>query len=284
MGEYNRDSNENHHYRGLELFCISSSLGPNASTYRANVLGMVLPPSNRYAVTSKTRKIFANRDQGVILNIARSRLAVPSQLAFLALNATATLLGTIYHGKTPDLYEHNMHNTFGWLLMWIVVSQTLMIVLRRHGLIAAHEDHRGSERGHYQAVTLEAMQQHQANHPRQPGDYRYSHDSGHGTEPESSNSQSSSPMRNSDEDPFHKCESPQDDDLDVEGAENRTLLRVGGSAPGGFLTRVRSRLSRRTIRAIDIIINVIDRVIVVLGFIGIITGVVVYGGIFVSDL
>ena len=204
------------------------------------------------------------------------------QLAFLALNAAATLLGTVYHGKTPDLYEQNTHNSFGWLLMWIVIAQTFMVVLRRRSPVALLSDNQSEEEGNHQAVTQEAMQQHQTYHPRQPGGYRYSHDSGHGTEPESSNSQSSSPIRDSDEDPFRKVEGAHEGELDVEVPESRTLLR-GGPAAGGFLTRVRLKLSRRTMKAVNIISNAIDRVILLLGFVGIITGIVIYGGIFVSN-
>ena len=36
-------------------------------------------------------------------------------------------------------------------------------------------------------------------------------------------------------------------------------------------------------KVINIISNAIDRVILLLGFVGIITGIVVYGGIFVSN-
>lgn len=221
-----------------------------------------------------------------MLNLCRSRLAVFSQLSFLGLNAIALVFGILYQSKVPDLYEHNVHNRFGWGLMCIVIAQTVMIVLRYVGGSTMDKAQDWNSRKSYQPVTSEAIERHQERLPRQPGDYRYSHDSGHGTEPVSRSSQSSSPLRSSDEDPFRKIEREHDGDIDfVELAENQTLI-TSGDAPeaSGILTRVKARFSKRTIGAMEIISDGIDRMMLVLGFIGISTGVVAYTGIFVSIL
>lgn len=51
-----------------------------------------------------------------MLSIARSRLVLPSQLAFLAINALALVLGVIYNHQTPDLYSNNAHSKIGWII------------------------------------------------------------------------------------------------------------------------------------------------------------------------
>ena len=219
--------------------------------------------------------------QGVILNISRSRFALLSQIIFLGLNAVALLFGTIYQNETPELYEGNVHSSFGWLLTWIVVAQTIMVILRQFGGRDPRKRQQSWRSGEYQAVTQDAMQQHQVNQRQRPDQYRYSHDSGHGTEPDSSNSQSCSPISQSDEDPFRKIEQSHDDEMDVESIEGRGLFR-GGHAVTGFLIRLTSRLSNRTLKVLNITSNLVDRAILLLGFLAITTGIVVYGGIFVS--
>ena len=156
-----------------------------------------------------------------------------------------------------------------------------MVIVRQFGAHIPRKEQQSCSNGDYQAVTQDAMQQHQIHQPQRPDLNRYSHDSGHGTEPESSNSQSCSPIGHPDEDPFRKIEQSHDDEMVVENMEDRSLLR-GASAVTGFLIRLNLRLSNRTLKAIDIISNLIDRVILLLGFLAITTGIVVYGGIFVS--
>ena len=265
-----------------ELLHISSPLKPNARPHCDDVSGMVFSAPDRYIVP-KAWSVMVDTDygKGVVFNITHSRLSVITQFTFLGLNTIALLFGALYQAQTPNLYEHNVHGSFGWLLTCIVLAQTLMVMLRRYGISAIHRIQNSHARGHYQPVTQEAMHHHQISQPRQPGHYRCSHDSGQGTELESSNSQTSSPLRKFDEDPFRKIEQAHDGD-DGESSDGRSSLR-GDAAVGGILTHMTSRYSGHIVKAIEIVRNAIDRVILVLGFVAISSGVVVYGGIFVSD-
>jgi len=44
-----------------------------------------------------------------MLSIARSRLVLPVQLLFLAVNAFALMLGVVHARATPDLYANDSH-------------------------------------------------------------------------------------------------------------------------------------------------------------------------------
>ncbi|KAJ9615256.1 hypothetical protein H2200_001330 [Cladophialophora chaetospira] len=58
----------------------------------------------------------------VMFSIAKSRLALPVNLAFFIINSLGVIVGTIYNAITPDLYEHNAHHSIGWIATWIATT------------------------------------------------------------------------------------------------------------------------------------------------------------------
>jgi len=76
-----------------------------------------------------------------MFSIARSRYNFPTQLAFSALNAVGVILALIYNTQTPDLYPHNFHHTYAWILTWIVCAQAFMALIRIYADKKYDSDH-----------------------------------------------------------------------------------------------------------------------------------------------
>jgi hypothetical protein len=205
-----------------------------------------------------------------MLSISRSWYRLPIQFLFLAFNAVGVLLVTFYNVSTPDLYPNNAHHKLGWILTWVVCAQAVM------GVISAYAG-RKDDRGAFVPVSTENIEQHQRIHNIiQAQLYRFSNDSGQGTEPntESLRSQSIS-SRDSDENRLPNEHEEEDQD------EKYGLMH--GSKVDRFLSKkVPGLLSSRALRVFQFIYNVVDRVILILGFVALTTGIVTYGGLFVS--
>jgi hypothetical protein len=67
-----------------------------------------------------------------MLSIARSRYILPSQFAFLVVNALALLIGVVYNHKTPELYENNSHSKTGWIVTWIASAWVFMALAQTY--------------------------------------------------------------------------------------------------------------------------------------------------------
>lgn len=218
-----------------------------------------------------------------MLSIARSRLALPVQLSFLGVHSIGLLLGTIYTNRAPDLYENNAHNRLGWIVTWVVVGQCIVGVIKlATSLVASHNDHDAEERVTFLPVSRQEMAEHRPSQSaHSPDPYRYSDDSGHFT---ASRSHSISSSRNPSEEEQQKLrdyEAARNED-DNDSTEKHGLL----SSPKveRFAHRISALVSRRTMRVLNIAHNAVDRSILLLGFITLVTGAVVYGGAFVSPL
>ena len=219
---------------------------------------------------------------GVMLSVARSRLAVLVQLGFLGINGVALLLGTIYNSKTPDLYESNSHHKLGWVVIWIVLAQSIMAVIKLYASrlrpVMGHAQLHGFAPT---PVSAEAMaQHHQMQETYVPGRGRYSDDNGHGTASETPRTHSMSGTTDCGDEFRHDFQKAQDAESEADLTEKRSLL--GHSAVDRFLSNMPNKIPRRMMTAIDVVHQTVNYSILLLGFIAITTGVVVYGGIFVS--
>jgi hypothetical protein len=212
-----------------------------------------------------------------MLSIARSRYSLLVQFAFLAVNSVGLLLATIYNASTPDLYPNNAHHKLGWVVTWMVVAQFVM------GIITAYTGRQTKKsEPAYVPVSRDAMREHHRwQGLRSPQAGRFSNDSGQGTErnTESLRSQSISSSSGDDQLP-----SPLER---VEAEEPRVVERqglLGGSRVDQFLRkRIPGLLSSRVLRAGQFLYDVVDRVILLLGFAALSSGIVTYGGLFVSS-
>ena len=210
---------------------------------------------------------------GVLLSISRSRYTLPVQFAFLLVNATGILLATAYNASTPDLYPDNAHHKLGWLLTWVVSAQVMI------GVISAYS--KQQERA-YIPISSEAMAEHQRMEDLRFGEhYRFSNDSGQGTEPntESLRSQSISSTGRDDYQLPDVRRQHEEEDHEAEKQDLRKANRLdrflGRKLPG--------LLPSRILRVFRFFFDVVDRLVLILGFVALATGIVTYGGLFVSD-
>lgn len=208
-----------------------------------------------------------------MLSIARSRLALPSQFLFMVVNAFGLLLGIIYNSQTPDLYENNAHGKIGWIITWVVSAQSIL------ALIFAYAGRGESKPSSFEdAMFLPVATDEPENvYPSGPRhEYRWSRDSGQGTEPTSSIHSPGSP-----------CEPPAEYDGFGKPEEDLPTRSSGwqGRLHNNFVNRflwnfVPEILSNRALRISNGVYNVIDRIILPFGFVALVSGAVTYGGIF----
>ena len=217
---------------------------------------------------------------GVVFSTTRSSLALPTQFLFLVVNGAGVFFGTIYNVKTPDLYENNAHHKIGWIATWVMTAQVVMGLLFFYSGRTKRSSAPAHERAAFLPVSIESMAQHNQMHQAAGySNYRWSGDSGQGTERSSSHqSRDISPT-----DPIRYTKPEVDDDEDDEDdnvPQRRGFLR--NSFVDRYLSqRIPGLVSRRLQRGLEILYEIIDRTILVLGFIALSTGGVTYAGIFV---
>ncbi|MCJ1477044.1 hypothetical protein MMC13_005715 [Lambiella insularis] len=210
---------------------------------------------------------------GVMLSIARSRLASPTQLVFLLFNAFGLLFGIVYNGKTPDLYENNAHHKIGWVATWVVLIQAMWGIVRRYRHpMPANEKHDGNAIAQHQRVPdLSSATQ-----------YRYSRDSGQGTEPNSPRTSLPSflpSLQASDDSEASSHAHGQSDRLEEEALEKETLLKE--NVYGRSMSTKLSWLNEiRGAKCLHLLYETTDRIVLFLGFVVLLTGGVTYGGFF----
>ena len=66
----------------------------------------------------------------MILNIAKSNLRYPSQIAFLGLHGIGTIFGLAYNSRTPDLYPKASHNGLGWALSALIFAHFIIGIVK----------------------------------------------------------------------------------------------------------------------------------------------------------
>ena len=211
-----------------------------------------------------------------MLSVARSRLALIIQLSFLGLHSLGLLLATVHSSKVPDLYKNNVHNKIGWIVTLIVVAQCSIGLVKLAANIVKPREVRTEERVAFLPVSTEALVQHQSTGYQDA--YRYSQDSGHFTASEPSRSQSFSSTHDQEEEE-RKLREYQDAQAEADYTEKQGLL--GNTKIQRAASRISAKISKRTMKLLNIIYTVIDFIILPYGFIAIVTGIVVYGGVFV---
>ncbi|KAJ5781858.1 uncharacterized protein N7518_010341 [Penicillium psychrosexuale] len=212
----------------------------------------------------------------VMLSIARSRLAILSQFLFLAFNAFGVLLGVIYNSQTPDLYENNAHHKLGWVATCAVSTQVVLALLFAYaGRGESNKSNTPSyEHAAFLPVATDDNDNERACFNGAMREHRWSRDSGQGTDSNSSSIHS----------PGSCCESPTDydgfekpDELPKDTAPQGWIRHTG---VGRFLSKtVPGLIPGRALRVLNVVYNIVDRVILPFGFVCIATGAVTYGGI-----
>lgn len=218
---------------------------------------------------------------GVMLSVARSRLALPTQISFLGLYILGLWLGTVYSARTPDLYENNAHNKVGWIITWIVVVQCVIGLIKLAVSFQKPQEVDAEERTAFLPMSTQALtQHHQAIYS--PDEYRYSRDSGHYTASEASRSQSVSSMQDHESEEHQKFLEYQNPHADIDAEYAKKQRYLGNTKAQRVATRIAVMMSQRTKRALNVAFDAINCMGLPLGFVAMVSGAVVYGGVFVS--
>jgi hypothetical protein len=225
---------------------------------------VVLPVGKRF--DSSVERDDVDNDTAVMFSIARSRFTIPAQFAFLAVNGLGLFTSIIYNAKTPDFYPDNAHHKLGWAVSWIATVWFLMTFLNLYMA-------RYGKSKEILAMTADNIAQYDR---LQDQDLRWSRDSGHDSATLCSGSRSPS----SDSVPLHKFEMPEEGDEENESEEQGFIQN---SPVNRFLSRSIPRVSSgRAVTAFKVVFTLIERCMPVLGFASLISGGVVYGGLYVS--
>jgi hypothetical protein len=214
---------------------------------------------------------------GVMFSVAGSRYTFPTQALFFILNAIGVFLSVVYDAKTPDLYENNAHHKIGWIFTWVLSAWILM------GLANLYARRSGSRRNSGQKISVANMTRYQRLQSEQePENVRWSGDSGQGTE-RNSYSLFGSGSPGTDTEAHHFDETlPAYQNIDGdEELEKRGFLR--NTRIDRFLSRNMHRIAfSKAFKISRVLDTIIERVIIMMGWIALMTGFVTFGGIFVS--
>ncbi|KAI0424885.1 hypothetical protein F5Y09DRAFT_347256 [Xylaria sp. FL1042] len=222
----------------------------------------------------------------VMLSIARSRYTLAAQFLFLLTNAIGVLVGIIYNANTPDLYPNNAHHKLGWLVTWVVGAQVLVgLVARVAGMMSkpSHLGHGKEEEQSFIPVSTEAMaEHHRMNHGMLSSPYRQSNDSGQGTErnTESLRSGSVSTMVGHESPIEPERRRHYEDDDEEEDVVFKPAEMHSSSASQSFITKIASKISDKAWKVIMLGYALVDRTILILGYITLCTGLITYARFF----
>lgn len=230
-----------------------------------------------------------------MLSIARSRYRLLAQFAFLVTNIGGMIVGIFYNASTPDLYPNNAHHKLGWVVTWLVGAQFVIGLLASVAGVFKKKPSDGNsrERQGFMPVSTQAIEEHNSHvKPADNDAYRFSNDSGQGTEPSSdalrSPSLSSSPgdvPRLHDVNLHDKEYDDGDDSYDVDshsGSEPLGPMLPASGKAVSTIQKIAGKISDRFWKVLILAYNVVDRAILPLGFVALCTGIVTFGRFFVS--
>ncbi len=228
-----------------------------------------------------------------MFSIARSRYALPVQFLFLAVNAIGLFFGVAYNIKTPDLYVNNAHHGIGWVSTWMVTALFITNLLSRYSKSGKERFH--SPRGE-RAACLPMSVENMAQHNSEPSEgYGWPEHRRQGSSDSSTlHSQDAPPTLGRRRDTFDEFNKPAPD-LESEDEEEVQLSRHCGqkfcrlrnnciaAVNKYLLARLPKMASIKVLRTVKFVYNVLDRLMLLLGFIAMVTGFITYCGLFVSN-
>ncbi|KAK0610446.1 hypothetical protein B0T17DRAFT_511946 [Bombardia bombarda] len=221
----------------------------------------------------------------VMLSIARSRHRLLAQFIFLAANAGGVLLGAIYNASTPDLYPNNAHHKIGWIATWLIGAQGVVGLLASvAGILKRRAPDRASRDGERQSfipVSTEAIAEHESRFPKA---FRFSNDSGQGTEPNTESLRSHS-LSGADSPPIPlrdvRSEYKEADDDEVSLVDIPLVPRSGVARI--VVQKAAQVISSRFWKVLMFGYNFVDRTSLILGFIALCTGLITFCRFFEGD-
>ncbi|KAF8475936.1 hypothetical protein BDZ91DRAFT_710619 [Kalaharituber pfeilii] len=204
---------------------------------------------------------------GLSLGLSRSRLYYPSQVAFLGSNFLGLAASVIYNGRTPDLYPNNSHHKMGWVIMGLLTLHTLMGIFSFSINPVAFE---GSEnRSEYVPLYTIGEDDEQEAKEALASPRRNSGDSGLGAERLSSSE--------------HSVEAGNQRQLHREEQLGSISRPLYAGQVGAFFQHYCPYMFNTTIMKVNAaLFSIMLRLLPIIGFVLITTGVVVFTGIFVG--
>jgi hypothetical protein len=204
-----------------------------------------------------------------MLNIAKSNLRYPSQIAFLGLHGVGTIFGLAYNSRTPDLYPKASHNGLGRALSVLVIAHFIIGVVK--DFIGRTSDlGTKDERAPFIAEATGRMtmeEEHNTHASNQPST--------------SSSSRAASPYPELSE---SSIENDSETLFDVH-LHYKSRLKHGYDEPMTWSRRwANVSGSNLLVRILDLWFGIVDRGLLILGFVAICTGIVTMAGIFVRIL
>lgn len=218
-----------------------------------------------------------------MLTIARSKLSLPIQVTFFIVNSVGVIPAIIYNSKTPDLYPHNAHHSVGWLLTWITVTQICLALLTASVKQGEGRSKIEEHLPFIQSSPHPIEELRWAPDPENGPGYRFSGDSGHGTEQNTESLRSHSSSSLEDE---REAMSGLNQKYDQDDPDEALNSKVNRQLPMKRLYTALSRkvplfISSRIAGLLGMLEAIITRTILIQGFVGLTTGAVTYAGIFV---
>ncbi|QDS71329.1 hypothetical protein FKW77_002092 [Venturia effusa] len=212
----------------------------------------------------------------VMFSIAKSRFTLPSQAIFFILNALGLFLGTVYNARTPDLYENNAHHKMGWIITWLALVWVIMGIVNTYAKYVSERRQSGQQISHANLARYARIHQ-----SPEIQDVRWSNDSGQGTERNSA-SLFGSPGAESEDRNFDEA-LLEYNDVDLgeisDEAEKHSFLR--NTRVDRFLSQNINRIAfGKTLVVNRILYTVIERMIILMGWAALATGVITFSGIF----
>lgn len=186
-----------------------------------------------------------------MLSVANSRTRLPVQFVFAITNGIGALLGRVYSHLTPDVYDKQKHSPVGWFgivfsLFWLVMTFIPKSNVDKQSY---------SKNFHSNQRSCEALLQ-------------SSHPSSFELEQEYQDDELHSPML---------------DDADETDERLENGRRFHHFTTNAIFPRAIAWMtSKSSLQALQMLRAIFDRSILVLGFICLVTGVVVFSGSFVS--
>ena len=211
----------------------------------------------------------------LMLSVARSKHHLPAQLVFHSINVIGMFTGFVYNHSTPDLYTKNSHHPIGWVVTSFTVLWTLLSLVVAYTNGQKKNEHpRAASRTSSQDRIGDASFE---DYVDSPSTYRCSRDSGNFSGGSRSNSSDSI---------FEKDETiPLRDDLDRGDFDTHDDTELHGSLRGKKLKGVVARAARFTshekiLAALRVLQIVLEKFLLLLGFLTLTSGFIVYGGLF----
>ncbi|PSS07090.1 hypothetical protein M430DRAFT_148238 [Amorphotheca resinae ATCC 22711] len=201
----------------------------------------------------------------MMLNIAKSNLRYLSQIAFLGLHGIGTIFGLAYNSRTPDLYPKASHNGLGWALSALIFAYFIIGIVK-DSIRRTSDSGIKDERAPFIAEATGRMTREEERNMKasnQPS--------------RTSSSRAASPYPNLSE---SSVETDSETIFDVHLHYN-SRLEHGYDEPMTWSRRwANVSGSNLFVRILDLWFDVVDRGLLILGFVAICTGIVTMAGIF----